>query len=337
MLHTLFSFGSVKTAPEWITLVLIGVQSGLQSNKRGIVSWARHHGFEPNTKNRKPWVQYMINGIKLKMGPSFDYESHPLEFTSWLHFRSLVDIILVNDFTTYLIFVLAYFRAPEGGHGIVDILRYAGGAGLLAFNVWVKVDAHRVVRDFAWYWGDFFFLSSTTLTFDGVFELAPHPMYSVGYIGYYGASLIAQSYWVLFVSLLAHACQMAFLWVVEEPHIEKTYGGGESTARKERNEYFKRDLTIFKNFDFFRASDLMTGFIVLQTLLLTLIIGPIDHSSSFTDWKYWFYVSQALVWRTVYNYGLGAVLYLQGERRWWNKHFVKHGDSGRDGFGSWKV
>jgi phosphatidylethanolamine N-methyltransferase len=47
--------------------------------------------------------------------------------------------------------------------------------------------------------------------------MAPHPMYSVGYAGYYGISLMMASYMVLFVSLIAHAAQFAFLILVENP------------------------------------------------------------------------------------------------------------------------
>src|SRR5688572_15147572 len=78
--------------------------------------------------------------------------------------------------------------------------------------------------EYCWFWGDFFFRKDMTLTFDGIFELFPHPMYTVGYIMYYGVAMVSRSYTVFFVSLFAHLLQFGFLAWVEEPHIQRTYG-----------------------------------------------------------------------------------------------------------------
>jgi len=126
----------------------------------------------------------------------------PIEYNCWLLFRALVDIILVNDFFSYFIFVASFAEIPEP-FTIFDALLYIVGITLMVFNWFIKMDALRVVKDFAWCknipldfvrgaeltfhfpavdvdWGDFFFLIDSELTFDGVFQMAPHPMYSIG-------------------------------------------------------------------------------------------------------------------------------------------------------------
>ncbi|KAK4053652.1 phosphatidylethanolamine N-methyltransferase [Microbotryomycetes sp. JL221] len=187
-----------------------------QSEHRWIVRTVQKHGWMD--KAQRPRVHKWIAGeLKAKMGKDYDFEAVPLEFNVWIMFRHFVDVILLNDFLSYFFFAISFITVPPGHSFIFHVLRWVGGLTLILFNLWVKVDAHRIVKDFAWYWGDAFFLSLQNL-------FAPHPMYSVGYAGYYGLSLIVASETVLFVSLAAHACQFGFLVYFENPHIERTYG-----------------------------------------------------------------------------------------------------------------
>ncbi|CAJ0848508.1 6430_t:CDS:2, partial [Entrophospora sp. SA101] len=211
MLTSVFDPNCKKSLFDYITFSVIG----FQSDKRGLVIWAKRNNIF-HKKNLK-WYPLLKKELSTKMGDDYDFDVIPLEFNTWLLFRQFVDLILLNDFASYICFALSNFGIPEDSGFFINLLRWIGGFFLLWFNIWVKVDAHRVVKDFAWYWGDFFFLIDQSLTFDGVFEMAPHPMYSVGYVGYYGISMITSSYTVLFVSLAAHAAQFAFLTIVENP------------------------------------------------------------------------------------------------------------------------
>lgn len=179
----------------------------------------------PSASSFKKWSYSVIKReLSAKMGPDYDFESVPIEYNTWLLYRRVVDLILMSDFTSYMLFAFCCASIPENQSLTLHIGRWIAGISLFIFNLWVKLDAHRVVKDYAWYWGDFFFLEDLELCFDGVFELVPHPMYSVGYAGYYGISLMAASYLLLAVSIAAHAMQFAFLFIVENPHIAKTYG-----------------------------------------------------------------------------------------------------------------
>ncbi|KNZ76631.1 Phosphatidylethanolamine N-methyltransferase [Termitomyces sp. J132] len=201
-----------------------------QSKKKLIVREVQRLGWldanrHPKVRN---WIRDQLQG---KMGKDYDFDELPLEYNTWLLFRQAVDVILVNDFLAYCMFAFSCFRVPHDLSFFVHICRWIGGILLIVFNIWVKTEAHNVVKDYGWYWGDVFFQRGA-LVFDGVFELAPHPMYSVGYAGYYGLSLIGGSYAVLFVSLAAHAAQFAFLLFFENPHIERMYGQPKVIAKR---------------------------------------------------------------------------------------------------------
>ena len=180
-----------------------------QSNQQTLVRWARKTRlFGKPSETRNPRLRAFIKSeLEKKILRDYNFDEAPLEYNTWLAFRRIVDLILMCDFTSYMLFAISCGGRPDGESIATTLFRWLVGAVLFGFNLWVKLDAHRVVKDYAWYWGDFFFLVDQELVFDGVFEMAPHPMYSIGYVGFYGISLAAASYKVMFMSIFAHAAQ----------------------------------------------------------------------------------------------------------------------------------
>ncbi|CAO1637267.1 unnamed protein product [Jaminaea pallidilutea] len=195
----------------------------MQSERNWITRTVHQKGWFDEKRNAKTY-KWVRNHLETKMESDYNFEACPIDYNIWLFFRSLVDVILLNDFVAYSLFAFSCTRLPEGHSVVLHVLRWVVGWGLIVFNLWVKMDAHRVVKDYAWYWGDCFFRITKDLVFDGVYEIAPDPMYSLGYAGYYGLSLVSGSYAVLFASLAAHFSQYLFMSYFENPHIERTYG-----------------------------------------------------------------------------------------------------------------
>jgi phosphatidylethanolamine N-methyltransferase len=300
-----------------------------QQSERGFIVALTRRWAVPGSRSRAA----MRKLCAMDMADDYDFDRLPMEYNAWLLFRRLVDVVLAQDFAWYLLFCMRYAEMPDEVT-VGTVASYVLGVLLCSVAAWTKMDAYRVVTDFAWYWGDFFYLMSQSLTFDRVFQLVPHPSYSLGYAFFYGLSLITQSTVVLYVSLFGHLCQLAFLAVVESPHIDKTYPeftkevdpAKQTLLYDQASGYFRRDMIAFKNMDLFRAADLFTAIIIALHVLL-FAVG---------DTPAWFWVVLATAWRVWHSVGLGAVLHLQSTRNFFTRHFVERGFTKQDAFGDWK-
>lgn len=269
----------------------IGYMLNQQSNHNALVKLAeKSRVFDK--KNRSSAARVLRYELGSQMGPNYDVEDYPIEFSTWLIFRKVVDLILMLDFTTFMCLVVACavhdnYQFLGGQLTWLVASRLVIGGALIVFNFWVKVNAHNIIKDYAWYWGDFFFrqINNEELIFDGVFEMVPHPMYSVGYVGYYGFALIAKSYTVLSVALFGHFLQMIFLHYIENPHIDKIYGPSENETdfskliklKDLRNFDNAKPLVGLWNFNWLRSND------IINLILITTYAVIIPLISSFVD------------------------------------------------------
>lgn len=336
-----------------------------QSNHGRLVLWVKKCKLFVNPatgENPRPWLYtFLKRELETKIPEDYEFAEAPLEYNTWLVFRRVVDLILMCDFTSYCLFAIACAKQPPSESLVLFSSRWGLGIALVLFNLWVKLDAHRVVKDFAWYWGDFFYLIDQELTFDGVFEMAPHPMYSVGYAGYYGISLMAASYKVLTISILAHAAQFVFLVYVENPHIEKIYNA--PAPRKTSVAYSSSETGLsplnspamnaadsgqrnseavacfgstslhnmfgIKNIDLYRKTDSSVILVHVFFFILTMVTPS-------TPIYQFFFVLHAAMWRIWLSVGMGHILRQQSKSKLWTRHFLKYGETREEAWKQWK-
>jgi phosphatidylethanolamine N-methyltransferase len=132
----------------------IGVLLHNQSNRKWLVYWARKSGIFD--ASRQPVICKLVKQeIEAKIpdevkSGDYVFEDAPIEYNTWLVFRRVVDLILMCDFVSYVLFAISCASLPEGEGWVLTMGRWVGGIVLFMFNLWVKLDAHRVVKDYAW-------------------------------------------------------------------------------------------------------------------------------------------------------------------------------------------
>jgi phosphatidylethanolamine N-methyltransferase len=135
----------------------IGFLLTVQSNHKLLVTWAKRWKLFENPatgKNPRPWLYKLLkHELEAKIPVDYRFEQAPIEYNTWLVFRRVVDLILMCDFVSYCLFAIVCGHKLAGEALPMTVARWVTGIALVGFNLWVKLDAHRVVKDYAWYWG----------------------------------------------------------------------------------------------------------------------------------------------------------------------------------------
>lgn len=327
-----------------------------QSNRNTLVKWAeKSRAFD--SESTTLLSRFIRAEIKSQRGEDYDISSYPIEFNTWLIFRKFVDLILMSDFTTFICLVVAC--SIDGNFQFLDQTswlrnsRFVIGSILIVFNYWVKVNAHNTIKDYAWYWGDFFFrqINNEELIFDGVFEMVPHPMYSVGYVGYYGFALISKSYTVLVVAIFGHFLQMIFLHYIENPHIDKIYG----PSKNEINVLQLLKLKDLKNFDnikplvglynfnILRASDVINlGITITYGLVIPLFaVNAKSVTPSTLSWLFNYPISYMFLLtigtKVLESSTINIALILQSNFKYFTKWYLSNDISVEKSLNNWAI
>lgn len=167
------------------------------------------------------------------------------------------------------------------------------------------------------------------------------------------------SYKVLFISIVGHAAQFAFLSMVEEPHIQKTYNPPPPRRTRQNSERLNpEDRPATSPSDAHFADGATYDSIRLPSAPMHHIVGPLNtdfhRSIDVTVVLFSFYMFcmavltpnnfatrsflfvNALAWRLWYAVGLGYILDRQSKKKNWTRHFIKHGDTKEEAWKQWK-
>lgn len=281
-----------------------------------------------------PSTRALFNWIATRSLPSkHSWNTAPSELNAWLLFRAIALVVLVGDGSTYISLVLGCFQRPSSL--LLFFMSSIIGFLLIWFSVWAKKKAHDALGDYAWYWGDFFFTQDNELRTDGIFAVAPHPMYTLGYLAYYGAALVTRSHILLAVSLVAHAMQIAFLIFVEEPHMEKLYNkpiaNGETSRKTSTSSTEITPVPPAKT-----PADELTKVLANPALLPVAIISILVGFTLLTNPNVYLVLIFTIFSHIAHWTLLGLVLTQQSISETWTRTLAREGIDARSAFQRWR-
>jgi phosphatidylethanolamine N-methyltransferase len=161
--------------------------------------------------NKKMWTRHFV-----KFGESTE--------EAWRQWKGMYHLSMIMCYASFIAATWKMYSFPaDWGYGLV-LFKHVLGAGLVALQIWTAVSIYDSLGEFGWFFGDFFFDHAPKLTYSGIYRYLNNPERIIGLAGIWGAVLITWSPAIFFLALLSHISTLAFIQLVEKPHMQKLYG-----------------------------------------------------------------------------------------------------------------
>jgi phosphatidylethanolamine N-methyltransferase len=97
---------------------------------------------------------------------------------------------------------------------------------LILLQCWTSFSIYESLGEYGWFFGDFFYTRpAQRLTYSGIYRYLNNPERLFGIAGVWGVSLLCNSTAVTVLAFFWTFGTMAFIQLVEQPHMQKLYGG----------------------------------------------------------------------------------------------------------------
>lgn len=81
----------------------IGWLLNQQSHNKRLTKFAKDHELFEKSRKRFLWHRVLRHDLSCKLSEDYDFYQAPLEYNTWLLFRHFVDLVLMSDFTNYIL------------------------------------------------------------------------------------------------------------------------------------------------------------------------------------------------------------------------------------------
>jgi len=175
------------------------------------------------------FLYHVASRLAYVIGVGRALRGEPRAAADFPRFHRLATILMNNDAVSFLVLCVV----TQGTlHHVPRVPLVIAGAFLTVLGLGVKLWARAAVGADNYYWHDFFGPPPAPKTLGGPYRYLRSPMYTVGNLHLWGLALAAASLPALIASAFDHAAILVFNRVVEQPHVRRMYGSGETGLQR---------------------------------------------------------------------------------------------------------